>query len=586
MQTISSPYNRGTASGPRRTKSSQYAAVTTYRVTGSAGRGATGKVAAASQVGTQRRYQTRELLGRGGMSEVYRGFDAQLRRPVAIKRLRPDLAMNPVFRARFRREAQAAGRLNHPAIVAVYDTGEEREETGSSIPFIVMELVEGRSLRDALRQEGRVSPRRALELTAGVLDALACSHAAGIIHRDIKPGNVMLSSGRAVKVADFGIARAVSDASGTATMAGTVIGTAQYLSPEQGRGEAADVRSDLYSAGCLLYELLVGEPPFVGDSMVSIIFQHISEPPTRPSAANPDISADIDAIVMKALAKDPADRYQSAAEMKADVDNVLSGRPPAATTLLPPSMIEASEARAGKDGSTDRHGVETSAVERPRARRLIASLTAVLFVMAGVSAFGVYRSDKPEAAAATTTEVPAVLGLGRVGVESLLRNADLVPRFEFVHGAGASVDTAIKQIPAGGEMVAIESTLTVVINIGPRRETVSPNLTARDLDFRPWTGQPSVAAGDGQSSAKTGSAGAQRWQSGQSDTSQQTGGSDESLQSQQSDTSQQTGGSDQQAGGSDGSLQSQQSDTSDQMAESDGSKENKIKKSGKPKTDE
>ncbi|HEY6689349.1 MAG TPA: protein kinase [Propionibacteriaceae bacterium] len=544
-------------------------------------------MAAAPRVGTQRRYQTRELLGRGGMSEVYRGFDAQLSRPVAIKRLRPELAVNPVFRARFRREAQAAGRLNHPAIVAVYDTGEEREATGSSIPFIVMELVEGRSLRDALRQEGRVSPSRALELTAGVLDALACSHAAGIIHRDIKPGNVMLSNGRAVKVADFGIARAVSDSSGTATMAGTVIGTAQYLSPEQGRGEAADVRSDLYSAGCLLYELLVGEPPFVGDSMVSIIFQHISEPPTRPSAANSNISADIDAIVMKALAKDPADRYQSAAEMKADVDNVLSGRPPAGTTLLPPSMIEASAVGAGKDGSTDRHGVETSAVERPRARRLIASLTAVLFVMAGASAFGVYRPDKPEAAAVTTTEVPAVLGLGRVGVESLLRNADLVPRLEFVHGAGdASVDTAIKQIPAGGEMAAIDSTVTVVINIGLHREIVAPSLTARDLDFRPWTGQPSVAAGDGQSSAKTGSAGTQRWQSGQSDTSKQTGGSDGSLQSQQSDTSQQTGGSGQQTEGSDGSLQSQQSDTSDQTAESDGSIGNKIKKSGKPKTGE
>jgi eukaryotic-like serine/threonine-protein kinase len=586
MQTISSSPHRGAASVPRRTKPPHRAAAAAYRVAGSASRGATGKVAGLSQAASQGRYQTRELLGRGGMSEVYRGFDAQLRRPVAIKRLRPDLAMNPVYRARFRREAQAAGRLSHPAIVAVYDTGEEFEATGTSIPFIVMELVEGRSLRDALRKQGRVSPVRALELTASVLDALACSHAAGIIHRDIKPGNVMLSDGRAVKVADFGIARAVSDSSGTATMAGTVIGTAQYLSPEQGRGEAADARSDLYSTGCLLYELLVGEPPFVGDSMVSIIFQHISEPPTRPSAANPDISADIDAIVMKALAKDPADRYQSAAEMKADVDNVLSGRPPAATTLLPPSMIEASEARAGKDGSTDRHGVETSAVERPRARRLIASLTAVLFVMAGVSAFGVYRSDKPEAAAATTTEVPAVLGLGRVGVESLLRNADLVPRFEFVHGAGASVDTAIKQIPAGGEMVAIESTVTVVINIGPRRETVSPNLTARDLDFRPWTGQPSVAAGDGQSSAKTRSAGAQGWQSGQSDTSQQTGGSDGSLQSQQSDTSQQTGGSDQQAGGSDGSLQFPQSDTSDQTAESDGSKGKKIKNPGKPKTGE
>jgi serine/threonine protein kinase len=586
MQTISSPYNRGTASGPRRTKSSHYAAVTTYRVTGSAGRGATGKVAAASQVGTQRRYETRELLGRGGMSEVYRGFDAQLRRPVAIKRLRPELAVNPVFRARFRREAQAAGRLNHPAIVAVYDTGEEREATGSSIPFIVMELVEGRSLRDALRQEGRVSPSRALELTAGVLDALACSHAAGIIHRDIKPGNVMLSNGRAVKVADFGIARAVSDASGTATMAGTVIGTAQYLSPEQGRGEAADVRSDLYSAGCLLYELLVGEPPFVGDSMVSIIFQHISEPPTRPSAANSDISADMDAIVMKALAKDPADRYQSAAEMKADVDNVLGGRPPAATTLFPASIIEQSPMPANHEGSTDRHSVKTSTVGRPRASRLIASVIAVLLVVAGASAFAIYQPERPEAAAVTTTEVPAVLGLGRVGVESLLRNADLVPRFEFVHGAGASVDTAIKQIPAGGEMTAINSTVTVVINIGPRRETVPPSLTARDLDFRPWTGQPSVAAGDGRSSAKTGPAGAQRWQSGQSDTSQLTGGSDGSLQSQQSDTSQQTGGSDQQAGGSDGSLQLPQSDTSDQTAESDGSKGNKIKNSGKPKTGE
>jgi serine/threonine protein kinase len=586
MQTISSPYNRGTASGPRRTKSSHYAAVTTYRVTGSAGRGATGKVAAASQVGTQRRYETRELLGRGGMSEVYRGFDAQLRRPVAIKRLRPELAVNPVFRARFRREAQAAGRLNHPAIVAVYDTGEEREATGSSIPFIVMELVEGRSLRDALRQKGRVSPSRALELTAGVLDALGCSHAAGIIHRDIKPGNVMLSNSGAVKVADFGIARAVSDASGTATMAGTVIGTAQYLSPEQGRGEAADVRSDLYSAGCLLYELLVGEPPFVGDSMVSIIFQHISEPPTRPSAANSDISADIDAIVMKALAKDPADRYQSAAEMKADVDNVLGGRPPAATTLFPALIIEQSPMPANQEGSTDRHSVKTSTVGRPRASRLIASVMAVLLVVAGASAFAIYQPERPEAAAVTTTEVPAVLGLGRVGVESLLRNADLVPRFEFVHGAGASVDTAIKQIPAGGEMTAINSTVTVVINIGPRRETVPPSLTARDLDFRPWTGQPSVAAGDGQSSAKTGSAGAQRWQSGQSGTSQQTGGSDGSLQSQQSDTSQQTGGSDQQAGGSDGSLQFPQSDTSDQTAESDGSKGKKIKNPGKPKTGE
>jgi eukaryotic-like serine/threonine-protein kinase len=292
---------------------------------------------------------------------------------------------------------------------------------------------------------------------------------------------------------------------------------------------------------------------------VSIIFQHISEPPTRPSAANPDISADIDAIVMKALAKDPADRYQSAAEMKADVDNVLGGRPPAATTLFRAPMIEQSPMPANSEGSIDRRGVEKSAA-RPGASRLIASATAALLVVAGAGAFAIYQPQRPEAAAVTTTEVPAVLGLGKVGVQSLLRNADLVPRFKFVHGSDrASVDTAIKQIPAGGEMAATDSTVTVVINIGPRPEIAPPSLTARDLDFRPWTGQPTVAAHDGQSSAQTGSAGAQRWQSGQSDASQQTGGSGESLQSQQSDTSQQTGGSDE-------------------------STEHKIKKSGKPKT--
>jgi hypothetical protein len=496
MPPISSVSTRGASANSRRTKPSHRAAVSTYRVVGSAGRGgpklANGKLAGAPHGTAQRRYQARELLGRGGMSEVYRGFDAQLRRPVAIKRLRPDLALNPVFRARFRREAEAAGRLSHPAIVAVYDTGEEPDATGPTVPFIVMELVEGCSLRDALRNEGRVSPVRALELTAGVLDALACSHAAGIIHRDIKPGNVMLTNACAVKVADFGIARAVSDASGTATMAGTVIGTAQYLSPEQGRGEAADVRSDLYSVGCLLYELLVGEPPFTGDSMVSIVFQHISEPPTPPSSLNEDISTDVDAIVLKALAKDPADRYQSAAEMQADVGSVLSGHPPAATAVLPAAML----------GPAQVHSVEGSTVARPRVSRLIASMTGLLLVVAGASAFGIHESSRPEAAASTTTEVPAVLGLGDVGVESLLRNADLVPRFEFVHAADdASVDTAIRQIPEGGDIAVVDSTVTVVINLGPVREAVRPQLVARDGDFQASAGQPNLAS-EAQSSPR------------------------------------------------------------------------------------
>jgi serine/threonine-protein kinase len=465
------------------------------------------------------------------MSEVYRGFDAELKRPVAIKRLRSDLAMNPVLRARFRREARAAGRLNHPAIVAVYDTGEEREANGPSIPFIVMELIEGRSLRDALRHEGKISPVRALELTAGVLDALACSHAAGIIHRDIKPANVMLTTARGVKVADFGIARAVSDSSGTATMTGTVIGTAQYLSPEQGRGEPADVRSDIYSVGCLLYELLVGEPPFAGDSMVGIVFKHISEPPKPPSEANPEISADIDAVVLKALAKDPADRYQSANEMKADVESVLSGHPPAATTLLPTSMIGSADVLDEDADSANQDTViktpaviKTPTLASPRAGRLIASVTALLLVLAGGSAFGIYKADRPQAAAATTMEVPAVLGLGQVGVESLLRNAHLVPRFEFVHAAeGASVDTAIRQSPEGGDIATSNSTVTVVINIGPVQDATSPSLVARDGEFRPWQ---SGVGSEGRESPKTGSSSSYWLQAQQSDTGEDAGGSD------------------------------------------------------------
>jgi eukaryotic-like serine/threonine-protein kinase len=525
MQTVSSSPHRGPSSPSKRAKSSHRAAVTTYRVAGSTGRSAAGKPAVASQNGPQGRYQTRELLGRGGMSEVYRGFDAELRRPVAIKRLRPDLAMNPVFRARFRREAQAAGRLSHPAIVAVYDTGEEREAAGPSIPFIVMELIEGRSLRDALRKEGNVSPVRALELTAQVLDALSCSHAAGIIHRDIKPGNVMLTNARTVKVADFGIARAVSDSSGTATMAGTVIGTAQYLSPEQGRGEAADVRSDLYSVGCMLYELLVGEPPFSGDSMVSIIFQHISEPPAAPSDKGENISSDVDAIVVKALAKDPDDRYQSAAEMKADIERVLSGHSPAATTLLPASMIQPTQEHTRPGPSADRHSVQAAAA-KPGGRRLVGSMAALLLVLACAGAFGVYRSDQPEAAAVTTTEVPAVLGLSRVGVESLLRNADLAPQFKFIHGAeGESVNTAIRQSPTGGDLAAINGTVTVVINIGPRLDASQPHLVARDVDYRP-TAQP-LGTSTGQSRPDNGSDGSYRWGAQQSESGTKTDGSDE-----------------------------------------------------------
>src|SRR5512144_1938770 len=278
------------------------------------------------------RYQLGEIVGYGGMAEVHRGRDIRLGREVAVKTLRVDLARDPSFQARFRREAQSAAALNHPAIVAVYDTGEDTLD-GRPVPYIVMEFVEGRTLRDVLAGEGRLHWTRALEVTAEVLTALEYSHRQGIVHRDIKPGNVMLTDAGAVKVMDFGIARAAT-AGATMTQTATVIGTAQYLSPEQARGEAVDARSDLYSTGCLLYELLTGRPPFTGDSPVAIAYQHVREDPLPPSRVNQDVPPGVDAVVLKAMAKNPANRYQSAAEMAADIERALSGQPVHATPIL------------------------------------------------------------------------------------------------------------------------------------------------------------------------------------------------------------------------------------------------------------
>src|SRR5689334_6411659 len=283
------------------------------------------------------RYEVGELLGRGGMAEVRKGTDVRHGRTVAIKRLRTDLASDATFQARFRREAQSSASLSHPAIVAVYDTGEELSTDGSDVaqPYIVMEFVAGRTLRDILREGRKILPERALEITSGVLSALDYSHRAGIIHRDIKPGNVMLTPSGDVKVMDSGIARAVSDASSTMTQTAAVVGTAQYLSPEQARGENVDSRSDVYSTGCLLYELLTGRPPFVGDSPVSVAYQHVREQAPPPSSLDEDLTPELDAIVMKSLAKNVGDRYPSAAAMKADIDRYLAGKPVQAPAVVP-----------------------------------------------------------------------------------------------------------------------------------------------------------------------------------------------------------------------------------------------------------
>ncbi|QES49191.1 Stk1 family PASTA domain-containing Ser/Thr kinase [Streptomyces venezuelae] len=279
------------------------------------------------------RYELSHVLGRGGMAEVYLAHDTRLGRTVAVKTLRADLARDPSFQARFRREAQSAASLNHPAIVAVYDTGEDYVDN-ISIPYIVMEYVDGSTLRELLHSGRKLLPERTLEMTIGILQALEYSHRAGIVHRDIKPANVMLTRTGQVKVMDFGIARAMGDSGMTMTQTAAVIGTAQYLSPEQAKGEQVDARSDLYSSGCLLYELLTVRPPFVGDSPVAVAYQHVREEPQPPSNFDPEITPEMDAIVLKALVKDPDYRYQSADEMRADIEACLDGQPVAATASM------------------------------------------------------------------------------------------------------------------------------------------------------------------------------------------------------------------------------------------------------------
>ncbi|MDF3301003.1 protein kinase domain-containing protein [Streptomyces tropicalis] len=262
------------------------------------------------------RYRLTHRLGRGGMAEVFAAEDVRLGRTVAVKLLRADLAEDPVSKARFTREAQSVAGLNHHAIVAVYDSGEDFVG-GQSVPYIVMELVEGRTIRDLLLNAEAPGPEQALIIVSGVLEALAYSHQHGIVHRDIKPANVIITDNGAVKVMDFGIARALHGASTTMTQTGMVMGTPQYLSPEQALGKAVDHRSDLYATGCLLYELLSLRPPFTGETPLSVVYQHVQDMPVPPSQTTEGTCPpELDGLVMRSLAKEPDDRFQTAEEMR------------------------------------------------------------------------------------------------------------------------------------------------------------------------------------------------------------------------------------------------------------------------------
>ncbi len=369
------------------------------------------------------RYELGDLIGYGGMAEVHRGRDVRLGRDVAIKVLRADLARDPSFLNRFRREAQSAAGLNHPSIVSVYDTGEDVGAGGTTQPYIVMEYVAGRTLREILKTEGRLPARRAMEITADVSAALDFSHRAGLVHRDVKPANVMITQAGAVKVMDFGIARAVADNSATVTQTANVIGTAQYLSPEQARGEQVDARSDVYSTGCLLYELVTGVPPFQGDSPVAVAYQHVRENPAMPSSRVPGLPRALDSIVMKALAKNPLNRYQSAGEMRSDLQRALANQPVSAEAVMTDAERTQFIARTPPPVPLPHRDDDPAEHDRERRNAIIwAAIVIALLLVVGAGAFFIWKlgsgSDSTKKVA-----VPDLVGLTPAKANQQLGNS-------------------------------------------------------------------------------------------------------------------------------------------------------------------
>ncbi|GIF50315.1 serine/threonine-protein kinase [Asanoa ferruginea] len=433
------------------------------------------------------RYQVGELLGYGGMAEVHRGRDLRLGRDVAIKMLRTDLARDATFQMRFRREAQNAASLNHPAIVAVYDTGEEIAPTGETLPFIVMEFVNGRTLKEVLAAEGRLMPRRAMEITADICAALEFSHRHGIIHRDIKPGNVMLTQNGQVKVMDFGIARALASGATTMTQTSAVIGTAQYLSPEQARGEAVDARSDVYAAGCVLFELLCGHPPFVGDSPVSVAYQHVREDPRAPSEINHDVTPPIDAIVLKALSKNPLNRYQSAGEMRADLLRAASGRPVMATPVMrdqetmPMGAANAATATVRRPQGAPTRTIPAARVGDAQRRKRSNWVLAVLSVLGVLAVIALVAGLLVQGARGEKVDLTSVIGQPLTAAQATLTGQGL--RVEPVpqEADNCEKDTVTNQDPPAGTKVEKASTVRLTVCAGPGTVVV-PELKGQTRD--------------------------------------------------------------------------------------------------------
>jgi serine/threonine-protein kinase len=403
------------------------------------------------------RYELGDILGFGGMSEVHMARDVRLHRDVAVKGLRADLARDPSFYLRFRREAQNAASLNHSSIVAVYDTGEAETPEGP-LPYIVMEYVDGVTLRDIVRNDGPMEQQQAVEVIADACEALNFSHQNGIIHRDVKPANIMISKAGAVKVMDFGIARALADTGNRLTRTSAVIGTAQYLSPEQASGENVDARSDVYSLGCVLYEMLTGKPPFVGDSPVSVAYQHVRKDPVRPSKRNDAISPELDAVVLKALAKNPENRYQSAADMRTDLIRVHSGEAPDApkvfTDVDRSNLLSTAPSRGRGLQPTEpipsrRRGIRRWVI----AVAMLAVLAVVVTV--GISMFG-----------ARDARVPDVHGQSLDAARTALENAGFTVNVQTKPDSTVDQGDAINTEPDANSMASTGDVVTINVSMG------------------------------------------------------------------------------------------------------------------------
>ncbi|WP_168698970.1 Stk1 family PASTA domain-containing Ser/Thr kinase [Gordonia paraffinivorans] len=442
------------------------------------------------------RYELGETLGFGGMSEVHYARDLLLHRDVAIKVLRADLARDPSFYLRFRREAQNAAKLNHPTIVQVFDTGEAETEDGP-LPFIVMEFVDGETLRDILRSNGPIAPRQAMTWMADVAAAMDFSHRNGIVHRDMKPANVMIDKSGAVKVMDFGIARAMSDSTSTMTQTSAVMGTAQYLSPEQARGIKVDPRSDIYSMGCVLFELLTGEPPFTGDSPVAVAHQHVHEDPPWPSHVNPDVPRELDSIVLKAMSKNKDNRYQSAADLRADLIKVLAGGKPSAPMLLTDEeraeLIDTGPRRPTRSESTGprramplRSGgghrredsYDADAGDLPPRRRsrklMVGAVAAVLVLIAALLVWSPWGSgSNPD------VTVPAVAGLSSEDAQTALERAGFTVRVLEEPSLDVKAGLATRSTPGEGVLASQGSEVALYISTGPQRHRIPSDLVGK-----------------------------------------------------------------------------------------------------------